>query len=642
MALTYTKGTPHLMVSTHRNPVAHDEKGISADGVDVIVPTVAADAPPVSTADPLTVRPNLTVALLSNGKVNGTELLAAIGRALNSLVPGIHFKHYRKPSVSVPPEPSDFDDIVRTADAAICAIGDCGSCSSRTMRDAIDLELAGIPSVAVVADALVGPVDYMRRVSGMPDYPFCTTPFPVGNLTADEIEHRGLELAPQVLQLLTERTNTPNSHIPTPRPLTATFPSETDAQEAAYANGWTDGLPVIPPTRDRVLTMLAAAGVDPDEILLTLPTRNHISITAQTVAANAVMAGCATEHFPVVVAAVTAASDPRSNIHAHTATLSGAQQVLVVNGKRRNEWGLNTGEGALGPGTRANATIGRALRLVLRNGARSVHGEFDRATFGHPGRYSWCFGEAEEESPWPPLTTDMGYDAGIDAVSLYATVWQTSTICHSRDAAELLDEIALTARTACHTNWLHSEVADNNSFWSVRPFMFVTGHEHAEVLVAGGYTTKPALQAALHDRLVAPHPTLRPVSIAAADRIHVVYVHATGLQQTLFFGPFQSHALVTAPITTARPEDSSDEASVAELDRALSQIRSTLRADGYDLEITARRGAVEVNAVPRSQEACLDCLMPVPVLEAMVRDALQGSNFASSRVRISRPAAETR
>lgn len=513
--------------------------------------------PPVvaTMAPPLALKPGTHIALLSNGKANGTELLEAVAQQLQREVGHeLTFKHYRKPSVSVPATPEDVAEICATADAVICAIGDCGSCSSRTMRDAIDFELAGIPSVAIIADALIVPVNYMRRISGMPDYPFCITAFPVGNLTPAETTERAESIALEVLQLLTTgrpdaTTDSSDLHHTDHKAAVVTFSSEEAAVEEFYARNWTDGLPVVIPTPDRVDAMLERSDRPRDEEVFRVPTRNNLVVTVELAAINAVMAGCKPEHFPVVLAAATALGQPRHNVHAHTATLSGAQQVLIINGSIRNELGINSGEGALGPGTRANASIGRALRLLVRNGCHSVHGEFDRATFGHPGRFSWCFGEAEEQTPWEPLNVEMGLPAGTSSVSLYASVWQASTICHSRDAEELLDEICLGARTQCHVNWLHDQVADDNSFYENRPFLFVVGYQHAQVLLSGGYTEKEKLKDAIYRRLVDPTSPLRAASIAAPHNVRVVYVHGTGIQQTWFFGPFQSHELVTAAIS---------------------------------------------------------------------------------------------
>ena len=133
-------------------------------------------------------------------------------------------------------------------------------------------------------------------------------------------------------------------------------------------------------------------------------TRDGLSATVEQIAINAAMAGCWPEHFPVVLATMDAMADPRYNLHAHTATMAGAQQVVIINGPIRHRLAMQTGDGALGPGWPANNSIGRAVRLVIRNMLRSVHGEFDRAGFSHPGRFGWCIAEDDENTPWPVLS----------------------------------------------------------------------------------------------------------------------------------------------------------------------------------------------------------------------------------------------
>jgi hypothetical protein len=402
--------------------------------------------------------------------------------------------------------------------------------------------------VVVIADALTDVADAMRRVSGMPEYQFCVTAYPVGNLTPDEVDRRAASLAPVARRLLVEgRTPEPDGATSTAPPRWARFDDEGAALEALHSDGWTDGLPVVIPTRPRVDAFLAAAGRDPDEVVVRLPTRNGLAATVRDVAAAAVMAGCRAVDLRVVLAALDAAARPAYNLHAHTATMAGAAQVLVVNGPIRHELGLATGNGALGPGWRANASIGRAVRLVIRNQLGSRPGEFDRAGFSTPARVGWCIAEAEESSPFASLAERASGIAG-DAVSVYATTWQASVICHERSAEALLDELGLAVRTACHTNWLHHAVASESSFFATRPFLFVTGHEHARVLTAGGYDDEARLQVALFDRLVRDDAALRPVAVADPARLHFAYVHATGMQQTWFFAPFQSHELVTAAI----------------------------------------------------------------------------------------------
>ncbi|MSX96402.1 MAG: hypothetical protein F2739_07655, partial [Actinobacteria bacterium] len=190
---------------------------------------------------------------------------------------------------------------------------------------------------------------------------------------------------------------------------THSFDSFEDALEGQFELGVTDGLPVVPPTPERVAAMLAAGGIAGETILGEVPTRDVV-VTAEKVAINAVMAGCLPEYFPVVLAAVRAFLQPLANAHSTTATLAGAAHAVIVNGPIRHDIGVHGGQACFGPGFRPNATIGRALRLVIRNVCRTVPGVLDRASFSWPLRYSFCFAEDEEATAWTPLHVKLGYE----------------------------------------------------------------------------------------------------------------------------------------------------------------------------------------------------------------------------------------
>ena len=200
-----------------------------------------------------------------------------------------------------------------------------------------------------------------------------------------------------------------------------------EANELYHERGWSDGLPIIPPTEDLVLTFLEAGGRDASDVLGTEPVRGRV-ITAEKAAINAVMAGCRPEYFPVVLAAAEAICEDQFNLHAITASTMGAAILIVVNGPIGRQIGLNSGVNIFGPGRRANATIGRAIRLIAINVIGAIPGELDKATFGHAGKYSWCIAEAEEESPWEPLHVERGMSAGDSAVSVFAGLspWQAT------------------------------------------------------------------------------------------------------------------------------------------------------------------------------------------------------------------------
>jgi len=189
-----------------------------------------------------------------------------------------------------------------------------------------------------------------------------------------------------------------------------------DAIELFYQKGWTDGLPIIPPTERLIQAMLDKVHMKPDTIIGSIPERSRI-FTAELVAINAVMAGCLPEYFPVVVAGISAISDPAFGLHGPTATTHGAAILMIVNGPIAEAIGLNSGQNLFGPGNRANATIGRTLRLVLIN-AGGTH-EFDRSTLGHPGKYTYCIAE-NESTDWQPLHIQRGFEQSDSTVTVFA------------------------------------------------------------------------------------------------------------------------------------------------------------------------------------------------------------------------------
>ena len=194
---------------------------------------------------------------------------------------------------------------------------------------------------------------------------------------------------------------------------------DVDAGEFCFQQGWTDGLPVVPPTEDRVTMMLAAARLDPKKEIAYITNRS-VSVTAEKVAINAVMAGCRPEYMAVVVAAVEGIGDPAWSYHGPGTSTGGAAVLVIVNGPITRELDINSGDNLFGPGWRANLAIGRALRLVMRNVCGSLPGLLDRGTLGHPGKLSYVIAENEAESPWPPLHVERGFRPGQSTVTVMA------------------------------------------------------------------------------------------------------------------------------------------------------------------------------------------------------------------------------
>lgn len=198
-------------------------------------------------------------------------------------------------------------------------------------------------------------------------------------------------------------------------------PDMAAAMELCYTKGWTDGFPVVPATQERIDAMLAAAGFEP-EIEVAFIENRQVSVTAEKVAINAVMAGCKPEYMPVVVAAVEALAEPLYGYHGPATSTGGAAVLMIVNGPIARELDMNCGDNLFGPGWRANATLGRAVRLIMRNTIGTLPGTLDQSSLGHPGKYTFCIAENEAESPWPPLHVDRGFKREQSVVTIMAAL----------------------------------------------------------------------------------------------------------------------------------------------------------------------------------------------------------------------------
>ena len=191
-----------------------------------------------------------------------------------------------------------------------------------------------------------------------------------------------------------------------------------DPIEMCFERGWSDGLPVVPPTDVRVLRMLQGTTRKPSEVVGLIPP-NLAECTVEKVAINAVMAGCKPEYMPVVLAALEAALVPEFTLHGLLATTYFSSPIIIINGPVAKRIGMNSGLNALGQGNRANATIGRALQLIVRNVGGGRPGEADRATLGGPGKYTFCFAEDESDAGWEPLSVSRGFKRGVSTVTLF-------------------------------------------------------------------------------------------------------------------------------------------------------------------------------------------------------------------------------
>src|SRR6202043_3310530 len=187
----------------------------------------------------------------------------------------------------------------------------------------------------------------------------------------------------------------------------ARVPSGTDLLEWYFEQGWTDGLPVVPPTGEKIAACIAALGGEPEFLECRVPPR-YGGLTREVLAINMVMAGCKPEYAPVVRAAMLALCSKAFNLNGVQATTHMAAPLLIVNGPVRTQIGMNAGANVFGSGNRANATIGRAIRLILLTVGGAIPGDLDKSTLGHPGKYTYCIAENEELSPWAPYHVEHG------------------------------------------------------------------------------------------------------------------------------------------------------------------------------------------------------------------------------------------
>ena len=228
-----------------------------------------------------------------------------------------------------------------------------------------------------------------------------------------------------------------------------------DEFETWFDKGVTDGLPVVPPSRERVEAMLAATRRARDELLGEMPP-SYGRVTVEKAAINAVMAGCRPEYLPVLLAAAECACDPAFNLHGVATSTHFSAPLIVVHGPVRARIGINSSFGVFGPGYRANATIGRALRLLMINVGGAKPGGISMSTFGHPGRYTYCIGEHEEASPWVPYHVSRGLAAGSSAVTLFAGEAPHGVYDHmSRTARDLLITISKSLEVISHHKSTH-------------------------------------------------------------------------------------------------------------------------------------------------------------------------------------------
>lgn len=351
-------------------------------------------------------------------------------------------------------------------------------------------------TLTVVTDRFVNLAKAEAEALGHPQLRLLVVPHPFGGVPEAEIRKRAQGLAPKILDVLTssgseeEEPLSPESAVA--HDLTLLLDETDEVSWALAAMELTDGLPVIPPTADRVQRMLQYCDRSPTSRIGPIPPRWAL-ISIEALASNAVMAGCRPEHFPVVIQALEAMLRPEFNLYGIQATTHPAGPMVLISGPLARELGVAGGAGCLGPGWPANAAIGRAVRLALMNGGGARPGGLDKATMGQPGKFSACFSENEAETPWEPFRVAAGFGEEVTTITVIGAEAPHNINDHGSTHAEgILRTVAGTMATTGH----------NNLYWQGDTFV-ILGPEHAATLAGDGLGIAE-IQRELHRRARIP------------------------------------------------------------------------------------------------------------------------------------------
>ncbi len=348
--------------------------------------------------------------------------------------------------------------------------------------------------MTICTEAFIGLAREESKNLGMPDLPLAVIKHPIGGESLAVIHQRAEDALPQVIRALTGEAATRPASAVSNADATAnerfTFADEDEALETFHLRRLTDGLPFVLPTAERVQAMIAGSGRRAGEVIAVVPPR-WAEATVENIAINAVMAGCRPQYMPVLIAALQAAADPAFGLYSVQATTHPCAVMMLVSGPLAQELGLNFRHGAFGPGFRANASIGRAMRLVLMNVGGGIPGEGDQATHGSPAKFSYCVAENEAATPWEPFRVTRGFAKSDSTVTVFSGEGPHNINDHVCTSAETtLTVVADTMTTIGH----------NNAGSVIRGDVLVAlGPEHAHTIASGGMS-KADVQKFLYER----------------------------------------------------------------------------------------------------------------------------------------------
>ncbi|HME42453.1 MAG TPA: hypothetical protein VKF36_05140 [Syntrophorhabdales bacterium] len=362
---------------------------------------------------------NDKVIYLVTPKQEGSHIevaLEKIGEALKKRFPNVKviFKH--KPSPYMTDDPDLWNEMVKNGNAFVYGAAPSNTSTYWGFTWACELEKKGLPGTVVMYEKLVDTAKNTTLMKGVP-VRWATVTYPPQSMTEQQMGVMTDNIIKALTEPLNDNEKKTGVYVPPTPPRIAMEGIYSQVQDAFYKQGWTDGLPIVPPTEEKVREMLKGTKHAPGEVAGNRVWPEQWIATVEKVAINGVMAGCKPEYMPVLLATIEAWS---KGVFTNVLSTNSFSYMLVVNGPIRKEINMNAGTYALGPGNHANATIGRALRLFIINLGGGQAGFNLMGTFGSPLGYTFCFPENEEASPWQPLSVDLGYKPGESVVTIFS------------------------------------------------------------------------------------------------------------------------------------------------------------------------------------------------------------------------------
>ncbi|MBW2498825.1 MAG: hypothetical protein JRF61_16225 [Deltaproteobacteria bacterium] len=465
------------------------------------------------------------IALYWNGKQNGLHALERAKQNLAKRFEGVRFLELTGElgGTNRYLSPEQLDMLEKEVDVAVCTSADCGSCTSWLMRDLCELERRGIPAVGYTAAIFDEDSRFSLKAFGVPEACPVIVPECFSNKTPTQISEMVDDAMDIVVEMLTrdrslfgELPQFSKMVLENAPELIYTGADLLDAfdemQRAFVRNGWSDGLPLVPPTHAKVEAMIEASGRDGSEVVGLFAPGFGVG-TVRKIAANAVMAGCRPEAMPIVMATMDCILEPSIGLRTWAMSTGPQAPMILVSGPIADEIGMNRGICALGPGSisEVNVAIGRSLRLIMMNVGLSYPGITDMDTIGTPHKFSFCVAENEERTPWDPWRVQQGYSLDESTVTVNVPYGMTEFFDFKNSDPERLVESwsTLTSQavgTPAAGAWLikvNAPLEEGYPFHGVFSNMLLMAPDHAEVFAQAGWTPDD-IKEAIHRRTKLP------------------------------------------------------------------------------------------------------------------------------------------